>query len=142
MDETLQRLNQALGPLAAAPQALGRKVEALKASPGGRRLIALDARAGRLFSRAVAAGWLAACAGVLAAGYGLSLVTSGWVETAVLAALAVPFLYALMRGVSHLRAPRAASEIILDEIEDRVAPARWILRVAGLFTGRKGTPAD
>lgn len=142
MRARLRRLFELLGLLAETPNQVAGKIEEMKASPTGRKLTEIDARAGRFYARLNAAFWFALCAPLLGLAYLAGLVTDGWVETTILCILAVPVLYAAWSGFDRLRNPQSASEILVEELEDRVRPARWIMRILRFFGGRAGATAD
>ena len=137
MKAIIRRLAVLLGILSRAPEEIGDRLDELKETPGGRRLVALDETAGRLYARAHAAFWFAVCVPAGLLGYGAWWLTDGMLETVLVAVCAGLFLTAAWFAVSHLRNARAASEILVEEVEDRVKPARWALRLIRMFSGRR-----
>ncbi len=142
MQERLRQLTDKLDQVAQAPSQLGDTVDRLKASPGGRKLTELDAKAGRLYARVIAAAWFLAGVAALTLGYVGGLLTEGWTRHAIYFAAAVVFLGALWGGISRLRNARAASELLVEELEDRVKPAKWTLQAIRSVSGRTGHSAD
>ena len=142
MKAIFYRILTGLGFLTRAPQEIGDQIEELKATPGGQRIVALDEKAGRLYARVHAVFWSAVALALAAIGYGATFITYGWVETAVLALAGAGGLYAAWCAVSHLRNPQAASEILVEELEDRVRPARWAFRTLRFFGSRESAAAE
>ncbi len=142
MRTIIRRLIAKLGVLTSAPQQISEKIDDLKTSPGGRKLIQMDTTAGRIYSRFNAAFWFAICAVILAIVYIAGLLSEGWVETTIIIVAAGPFLAALWFGVSHLRNPQTASDILVEELEDRARPVKWLLQVLKLFSGRRQSSAE
>ncbi len=136
MRTLMQRLMEKLGVLTSAPRQIGEKIDDLKTSPGGRKLIQMDTTVGRIYSRFNAAFWFAVCVVILAAGYIAVLLSEGWVETTIIIVAAGPSLAALWFGVSHLRNPQTASDILVEELEDRARPVKSLLQMLKLFSGR------
>jgi hypothetical protein len=142
MKALFRPITAALGRLSRAPEAIGDQVQELKQTPGGRRLVALDESAGRLYARAHAAFWFAVCVPAALLGYGAWLLADGPTETVLIAIAAGLFLAAARYAIAHLRRPQAASEVLIEELEDRVRPARWALRVLRFFGGRNSATAE
>ena len=130
-----------LGFLSRAPGEIGNRIDELKQSPAGRRVVAFDEKAGRLYGRARAALWFALCVPAAAIAYYAAVLTGGWLEITLVTLFGGVALFAACCAVSHLRARQAASEILVDELEDRVRPAKWLLGALRLLTGRRSTPA-
>ncbi len=127
MSEKLQSVKDSLSGLAEMPEQVSRHVETLANSAAGRKFRQLDASTGRLVSRAKAFAWVAGAAVAGAMAYTGWSVTSGWVQIFLTCIPAAVAAWALWYANSHLRQPTTASAILIEEIEDRVKPARWIL---------------
>ena len=141
MQTKLEKVGARLEQLARAPQQLGDTVEALKASAVGNRLNEMDHRAGRLYAHANAAIWFAVCAAILGVGSLSVWMTSGRLEAALLIVMVVLMVGAGWIGVARMRQSRAASAILINELEDRVWPAKWA-RSALRAISRKGKAQD
>ena len=102
-----------------------------KTSEAGQTLTRLDARAGRWICMAKALLWFALGLVIVFFGYLGHWLTEGWIDVAIVAVSALAFLFVVWRGVMLIRDPQTASEVVLEEIEDRVWPASWTL---GLFS--------
>ena len=142
MTATISRLVQMLGFLRRAPEDVADKVEELKASPGGQKLVALDQKAGRIYARVHATVWFVAALPLAGLGYLSWALASGWLKTTLVAVFAALSVTAVWYAVSHLRNPSAASEVLIEELEDRVRPARWALGVLRALWPGKSAAAE
>lgn len=136
MQAKLQQLGEACESLTDLPGRLSDHVDELKASPKVQKLQELDAKAGRWFSRLTAVLWSAAAIPVLGAGYLAWTFTGGWFQTGLLGLSGVLLAWIVWSAVSRILNPPSASELIIDEVEDRVRPAAWALRAIRFVTGR------
>ena len=111
-------------------------VEKLKTSPQAEKLHKIDGRIGRMIGAAKAAGWIIGAAFLAAAGWAIVNISDGWTEYAATLVAAACVLYAVWRAYRGLfHAPRA-SEVVMDEIMDRVGPAEQALSAAGYLHGK------
>ena len=141
MSDKLKSVTESLATLADAPEQLSNQIDKLAATPAAQKLRRMDEGAGRMVSRVKAAVWLVAATIAGALAYTAWAMTSGWVEIILAGIPAAVALFALWCGISNLRTPTTASAILIEEIEDRVKPARWILLgLRKLFGG--GKPAE
>lgn len=138
----LKRAGEAFGVIASVPERLSQEIEEAKASPTGRRVIALDEKAGRFVCRTKAALWLVAGVPVAGVGYAAYALTGGWLQTGLLAICGMVLLYIVTCAVVLVSRPQSASEIVVDELQDRVKPARWIAWAAGALLGKRRSAAE
>ena len=138
----LKNAGQAFGVVASVPDRLSQEIEDAKASPTGRKVIAFDERAGRIVSRVKAVLWIAAGVPVAGIGYAAYAFTGGWLQTGLLALCAMVLLYIVTCAVVLISRPQSASEMVVDELHDRVKPAKWIAWAFGALLGRRRPAAE
>lgn len=139
MHPKVSQLGEALEQIKDAPRQFGDKIDGLKQSPGGRKFMQADARIGRYYATVRSLFWFATGIPVLITGYLLVLATDGTIETVVVVVTAALLAGAIWMGVSCIRNARTASDILIDELEERVRPARWTLRLLKSVTGLGGS---
>ena len=139
MQAKVKQLTESLEQIKDAPQQFGEKIDELKQTSGGKALMETDARIGRYYATVKSLLWFAAGIPVLIVGYLLVLATDGTTETAIVITTTVLVAGLVWMGVSCIRNARAASEILIEELEDRARPARWTLRLLQSVTGLGGS---
>ena len=135
MQAKVTQLNDAFEQIKDAPRQLGDKFDELKQSPGGQKLLETDARIGRYYATVKSVLWFAAGLPVLAIGYALVLATEGTTETIIVVVTATLIAGCIWMGAHCIRSAKAASEILIDDLEERVRPVRWTLRMLRKLTG-------
>ncbi len=128
--------------LAGMTKKISKHIDALKTTETGKKVRRLDARVGHSVSRLKAAVWFAATVPALAIGYLAWASTDGWIEVVLVGVAAAAFSWCAWRGLSHMLRPRTASEILVEELEDRAKPARWALTGLRAITGVRRATAD
>ena len=139
MQTKVTQLSETLEQIKDAPRQFGEKLDELKQTPGGQKLVETDARIGRYYATIKSLLWFVAGIPVLIAGYLLVLATDGTTGSVIVIATTALICGLIWMGVRCIRNARAASDILIEELEDTARPARWTLRLLRSVTGLGGS---
>ena len=127
--------SQATDAIEEVSDKISEQAKILNESPAATKFHQIDKNAGRLISIFKAVGWVLFALVAFIVAYVIWLMTStGW-----LSALAIIFpasigIWAGLVGVSHYSKPKTASEVLVQEVGDRLKPAQYISRaLSGKF---------
>ena len=118
------------------------KIEELKQSPYGQKAARVDTRVGWVYCWLIAIGWLTLAVTTAAIAYIVYSLALGWFTSAAAIVSLTVATYACYRGFSGLIRPRTASEIMIDELQDRVRPLSWTVDLVSSVRGRAEAKAE
>ena len=116
-------------------------IEELKQSRHGRKISAVDARMGRIYSLMISLGWFALAVFAAAIGYLAFSLHAGWITVIGEVLSASVAFYAIWRGLEGVLRPRRASDYMIDELQSRLKPLSWAVDFVGSVRRRTDAKA-
>ena len=122
--------SQATETLEEVSDKISEQAKILNESPAATKFHQIDRNAGRLISIVKAVGWILFASVAFFVAYVIWLTTStGWLSALAIVFPALIGIWAGLVGVSHYSKPQTASEVLVQEVGDRLKPAQFISRV-------------